>query len=290
VPDFDGDATVACFSSGTMNGDSMKIGGSKYSLGERIEGRYRRMSARWRSRRVIAFRSEQPLISFTFDDFPRSALLVGGSILNSYQAAGTYYVAMGLMGKETPTGTMFVKEDLEALLRDGHELGCHTFDHCHPWDTSPEQFEASLIANQRALTALFPQAIFHSMSYPFSVPTPRNKSIAGRMFDCCRGRGDFSNAGTADLNFLSSHFLERKLGGPEAALQAIEKNRKECGWLIFSTHDLSADPTPFGWTPEHFEAVVRAAVNSGARILPVVETWKRLFPSCTQHEDHKLHV
>lgn len=264
------------------------MGGSNYSLSERVQGRYRRFSARWRSRRLVAFRSERPVVSFTFDDFPRSALLVGGSILQHYNAAGTYYVAMGLMGKETRTGTMFVKEDLEELLQHGHELGCHTFDHCNSWETSPERFHTSLITNQRALTVVLPQAIFRSMSYPFSVPTPRNKCIAGRLFECCRGRGDFMNAGTADLNFLSSHFLERKLGGPDAALHAIEKNRKECGWLIFSTHDLSDDPTPFGWTPGYFETVVRAAVGSGACILPVVEAWKRLFPSRSQQGDSKL--
>lgn len=257
----------------------MKIGGSKYSLGERIEGCYRRWNAQWQSRRVAPIRSDRPVVSFTFDDFPRSALLVGGSILKSYQAVGTFYVALGLMGKQTRTGTMFVKEDLEALLEEGHELGCHTFDHCDAWETPPEEFQASLLANQRALTGLFPQVVFHSMSYPFSVPTPRNKSIAGKLFDCCRGRGDFLNAGTADLNFLSSHFLERKAGPLQSALEAIERNCRKCGWLIFSTHDLSDEPTPFGCTPEDFETVVQAAMDSGACILPVSAALHRLLPA-----------
>jgi peptidoglycan/xylan/chitin deacetylase (PgdA/CDA1 family) len=171
---------------------------------------------------------------------------------------------------------MFVPQDLQILLREGHELGCHTFDHCHPWETSPRDFEASLLANRRALAELLPQTLFRSMSYPLSIPTARNKRIAGRYFDCCRGRGDFSNVGTADLNFLASYFLERKLGGPEAALKAIAKNRQQRGWLIFSTHDIGDDPTPYGWTPGYFETVVRAAAESGARILPVIQAWDLL--------------
>jgi peptidoglycan/xylan/chitin deacetylase (PgdA/CDA1 family) len=259
-----------------MSEQSMRSEGAGYSFGERLQGRYRRTAARWLSRKPVAFRSDRPIVSFTFDDFPRSALHVGGAILKKYGGTGTYYTSMGLMGTETPTGTMFLAGDIETLLRNGHELGCHTFDHCHPWETPPERFEASLVQNQRALTALFPQAVFRTMSYPLKVPSPGNKRIAGRHFDCCRGRGDRSNLGTVDLNFLASYFLERKLGGPQAALKAIEENRVQRGWLIFSTHDLSADPTPYGWTPEYFETVVRAAAESGARILPVLSALESL--------------
>jgi len=80
-------------------------------------------------RRPFLLRNDVPNISFTFDDFPRSALLTGGAILSRYGVRGSYYASLGLMGKQAPTGTIFVAEDLQRLLAQGHELGCHTFDH-----------------------------------------------------------------------------------------------------------------------------------------------------------------
>jgi len=38
------------------------------------------------------------LVSFTFDDFPKSAALNGASILEKYQARRTFYGCLGMMG------------------------------------------------------------------------------------------------------------------------------------------------------------------------------------------------
>src|ERR1700681_1152721 len=74
-------------------------------------------------RRPFLIRSQRPLISFTFDDFPRSALLVGGAILHRFGLTGTYYASLGLAGKETASGQIFVPDDLTTLVEQGHELG-----------------------------------------------------------------------------------------------------------------------------------------------------------------------
>ena len=92
---------------------------------------------------------ESPVISFTFDDFPRSALMNAGAILRERGLAGTYYASFGLMGRTAPTGEIFTREDLDELIRQGHELACHTFDHCDSWETAPAEFEASILRNQR---------------------------------------------------------------------------------------------------------------------------------------------
>src|SRR5687768_10497192 len=102
---------------------------------DRVQSRYQRSLAQLFFRRPIAIRSEMPLISFTFDDFPRSALHVGGAILKRFGLVGTYYASLGLMGTEAPTGSIFDLEDLRILLEQGHELGSHTFDHLHAWET-----------------------------------------------------------------------------------------------------------------------------------------------------------
>lgn len=244
---------------------------SRDSLWARAKGRARNTMAHVLERRMVSIAPAQPIVSFTFDDFPRSALHVGGTILRQYGAWGTYYASLGLMGGTAPTGEIFTRDDLEQLLVDGHELGSHTFDHCDPWTTAPRAFEASIESNRVALLALYPGLEMRSFSYPYSVPSPRNKRRAGKHFAGCRDHGQKNNAGRVDLNLLDSHFLEMKLGGPEAALQAIEENRQACGWLIFSTHDLCEQPTTWGWRPDYFEQVVCCAAESGARLLTVAQ-------------------
>jgi hypothetical protein len=111
----------------------------------RLQRYYRRIAGSLSFNRPFLIQSKRPLISFSFDDFPRSALLAGGGILNRLGLAGTYYASLGLMGKETPSGQIFSSGDLATLFDQGHELGCHTFQHCDSWDTDTKTFEASIV-------------------------------------------------------------------------------------------------------------------------------------------------
>ncbi len=224
-------------------------------------------------------RAQHPFISFTFDDFPRSALLVGGAILNRFGLAGTYYASLGLMGKEAAAGPIFVSSDLTTLLEQGHELGCHTFSHCHSWETATATFEHSITENRAALKDFLPGAEFKTFSYPISPPRARTKAKIAKHFLCCRGSGQTLNAGTTDLNQLSAYFLEKSRHNIQSVKNLIEQNRQDRGWLIFATHDISDDPSPFGCTPEFFQDVVQYAVRSGARVLPVVKALEVLQAS-----------
>jgi glycosyltransferase involved in cell wall biosynthesis/peptidoglycan/xylan/chitin deacetylase (PgdA/CDA1 family) len=244
---------------------------------------YRRRAASLLFRRPLLVSPEQPLISFTFDDFPESALRVGGAILNRFGLAATYYVSLGLIGRETPTGRMFDAADLATLLERGHELGCHTFSHRDSWDTEAAAFETSILENRAALNRLIPGAKFKSFSYPISLPRPQTKGRTANYFLCCRAGGQALNAGKADLNQLAAYFLEKSRENIQAIKDLIDHNREVHGWLIFVTHDISDNPTPFGCTPEFFEQVVEYAASSGARILPVVKALDVLgVPGCHQ--------
>src|ERR1700722_2095292 len=102
-----------------------------FGAGIRISRFYKRKSASVLFRKRLAIQIEQPLISFTFDDFPRTALLAGGAILKQFELRATYYTALGLLGKDSPSGPIAVADDLRRALEEGNELGCHTFAHCH---------------------------------------------------------------------------------------------------------------------------------------------------------------
>jgi hypothetical protein len=243
------------------------------SILNRIQSRYRRDVSRNYGRRMVELRPKSPIVSFTFDDFPRSALHEGGAILRRFGFFGTYYVALGLMDRDIPAGRAFSAADLHQAIADGHELGCHTFAHCHAWETNPEVFEQSIIENERALGKLAPGAEFKSLSYPIDWPRPQTKRRAARHFPCCRGGGLSFNAGWTDANNLQACFLEKHRDHPETMMELIDANSRAGGWLIFATHDVGANPTPFGCTPELFESVVRAVSKSGARVLPVAVAW-----------------
>ncbi len=237
----------------------------------RLTGYYQRRVASLAYRKPFSIHLRRPLISFTFDDFPRSAIRTGGAILKQFGVAGTYYAALGLVGQSTPSGQIFSVDDLPALFEQGHELGCHTFAHCDSWESPTEIFEKSLVDNRAALHQLFPDVVFKTFAYPINLPKPRTKARTSEYFLSCRGGGQRSNVGQVDLNQLSAYFLEKSRDNIQPIKDVIDKNRRDCGWLIFATHDIAEDHTPFGCTPEFFRNVVQYAVTSGAHIVPVLE-------------------
>ncbi len=233
----------------------------------RFSGAVRRRLASWLCRRPFRLKSTKALITFTFDDFPRSALNQGGAILEEVGGRGTYFVALGLAGKTIATGNMFLPEDIPALTARGHELGCHTFDHCPAWETSPADYEGSVRQNQRCLTGFAGIPALTTHSYPISYPRPGTKRRLSRYFRACRAGGQSYNAGSVDLNHLNSFFIEQSVLDFDAIERVIATNVDQKGWLIFSTHDISHRPTRYGCTPEFFAKVVRSSCQSGAKIV-----------------------
>jgi hypothetical protein len=247
-------------------------------LGRRFRSYAQKKASRLMARRMRTWRSDVPHVSFTFDDFPRSAGTAGREILEKYDVRGTYYTSLGLMGADSQPFRMFELEDLEELIRTGHEIGCHSFGHLDPWKTAPGDFEESLKKNGARLESLFPGYAFRTFSYPLRQPHPGIKRIAGEMFWCCRGGGQMPNAGRVDLNCLRSCFIDqRQRDNLEYFVELIGRNVRQKGWLIFSTHDIAPDPSPFGCSPRVFEEIVRRAVDSGSSVLPVREVYAKAF-------------
>lgn len=240
---------------------------------QRIIGRYQRTVSRYFYRRFYQLKNGSAIISFTFDDFPRTALEQGGEILTKFKTVGTYYASLGLMGQESPAGKVFLPEDLNILINQGHELGCHTFKHFHSWNTNPEIFESSIVENRRALNKVLPSYSFRTFSFPICVPKPQIKKRVSKHFECCRSGGQKYNNGVIDLNALSAYFLEKSRHSPEIAKNIIDQTCASNGWLIMATHDVCNFPSPFGCTPQFFEEIVRYAANSGAKLLPVAKAW-----------------
>jgi peptidoglycan/xylan/chitin deacetylase (PgdA/CDA1 family) len=243
----------------------------------RFRHRYRRELSQNFARWSSTFEISRPIISFTFDDFPRNAATTGRKILGQFDVLATYYLSFGLAGSSAPTGQIFERAEVEALVAGGHELGCHTFDHCHAWDTDARTFAASLDRNKSELQKTFPGLAFQTMSYPISCPNPGVKRVAMKRFAACRGGDQTFNSKSIDRNDLKAFFLEKVRSDLNKVRSVIAQNEEANGWLIFATHDVSESPTPYGCTPRFFEEVVAAAANSRAVILPVHQALQRVL-------------
>lgn len=236
----------------------------------RISNRWRRFAIERFARRDFRLTSDAAYVSFTFDDFPRTALTEGGRILIDHSVRGTYFVSLSLLGSQSVSGAIASRHDLSTALGDGHDLGCHTFDHLDGSQVTAAEFERSIEANRAALAASVGDAQFEVFAYPLNGPAAGTKRVAGNHFAACRWGGQTFNRGAIDLNLLRAYFLDkRSREGLDTITELIVSNAAAKGWLIFATHDVADSPSAYGCTPEYFDAVVRLSLESGARVLPM---------------------
>ena len=103
-------------------------------------------------------RNATPMVSFTFDDVPKSAATVGAAILEAHGAHGTFYVIGSQVGTSSPLWDMVDGEDVVALHRHGHEIACHTFSHKRACDLDAATLNAEIERNQQYLRSLDPRS------------------------------------------------------------------------------------------------------------------------------------
>lgn len=246
-------------------------------IGSRARNGFRRQLVKRYGRRPFTLDAHVPYISFTFDDFPQTALFEGGRILMEHGARGTYFVSMQLLNGDSPSGPIASARDLQTLLRDGHELACHTFEHLDGCRERPNTFTQSLGRNRAALESTVGARYSPVFAYPLDGPGLRVKRAVGGHFVACRGGGQTFNTGNIDLNLLKSYFLDvRDRDQLHAVQSVIDRNTAARGWLIFSTHDVAAEPSRYGCRPDFFDQVVRYATASGARVVPMMKACQEL--------------
>lgn len=220
---------------------------------------------------MVKIQLDQPLVSFTFDDFPTSAYEVAGRMLENAGARGTYFLSLGLTGKIAPTGQIITTDSLPSILSAGHEVGCHTFDHYPAWETRSADYLASVERNRRAYHLLSPAYQLQTHSFPINFPRPTTKRELLKRFRACRGGGQCHHQNEVDLGNLKSFFIEQSRQDPSQIKTSIDHNMRDRGWLILSTHDVSATPTPYGCTPALFGTLLNWSQASGAKIVTVAQ-------------------
>ena len=215
------------------------------------------------------------VVSFTFDDFPKSAFAVGGDILERYGARGTYYTSMKLAQSQTQLWPMFNDRDIRAAHRAGHEIACHTYTHPDLRNLAKPMILAEVRNNATALSSLIEGYLPTNFAYPYGCVSTKAKSVLRSWFSSCRGIVRGINHGLVDLAELLAMPLYAEDFDSAEMCRLIERTCSLDGWLIFFTHDVTGTPSPFGCKPGQLEAVVAYAAERST-ILPVRDVFASL--------------
>jgi peptidoglycan/xylan/chitin deacetylase (PgdA/CDA1 family) len=90
-----------------------------------------------------------PMVSFTFDDIPKSAATVGAPMLEEFDARGTFYVSGALTDQKSEHWTGASADEITDLHHRGHELACHTFSHTRAIDLDATAMASEMEKNGR---------------------------------------------------------------------------------------------------------------------------------------------
>jgi peptidoglycan/xylan/chitin deacetylase (PgdA/CDA1 family) len=135
---------------------------------------------------LFRLRNATPMVSFTFDDLPKSAVTTGAGLLEARGARGTFYVSGGLVSVGTSQWETGDSSDVLALHRNGHEIGCHTFSHQRACDLDETSLTEEIARNRNYFRALDPGIEIAAFAYPFGYGSFARKQQLKSTFRTCR--------------------------------------------------------------------------------------------------------
>lgn len=236
----------------------------------RLSRAMNRVLTRRFARRCIVLPGDfEPTVSFTFDDFPASAVSGALPILQTHGMVATWYASSDLLGRPSAVGTIAGADCLRTLHAAGHEIGDHTCRHLDARRVAANEYGRDLDENRRALAALVPGLAVRSFAYPFGGVTVAAKRAVRARATTCRGTSAGIARGTVDLALLPANPLYENTASLAAARDVIGRVREAGGWAIFYTHDVTEAPSPWGCTQASFAAIAAAVARAGLRVSTV---------------------
>lgn len=206
-------------------------------------------------------RNAEPMVSFTFDDLPRSAVTTGAELLEAHGARGTFYVSGDLVGVETPHWAAGDAADVLSLHRRGHEIGCHTFSHRRASDLGVASLADEIMRNRAYFRALDNSIEPETFAYPFGYGSFLRKQQLRDQFQTCRGIVPGVNSGEVDLQFLRAIPLIDRQTDRDRIERAFDEAQTNNGWLIFYGHDVADPPSQYGCSPSLLNHALEAAAR-----------------------------
>ena len=238
--------------------------------------RFHRVTARLVKDDPATFTAAGPMMSVSFDDAPRSAVVTGGPIVEAHGGRATFYVAGDFCGKTVDGHAYFTADDLVAAQSAGHEIGCHTFDHRHATQMPIAAFEDDCARNRDFLAATLGGGP-RSFAYPFGDVSLKVKRAARARYATCRGIRPGVNRSPLDLALLKAMPLESRSWTPGAMERLARAAARSKAWLILFSHDVGDQPSPYGCTPADLVQALEIGRRHGLEILTVGAAAERLL-------------
>jgi peptidoglycan/xylan/chitin deacetylase (PgdA/CDA1 family) len=224
------------------------------------------------------------MVSFTFDDIPDSAVTVGARMLEQHGGLGTFYVSGGLVAKPSEHWNGASAEDIVRLHHGGHEIGCHTFSHRRAIDLDADALSREIEANRRFFHALDPSIQLANFAYPYGFASVTHKPRLNRIFSSARGILPGINSDVVDRQFLRAvPLIDCGITGDGIEL-AFDQAEAAGGWLIFYSHDVACEPSPYGCSPAMLQQALQAATRRRMPIVTVAEALRRAGHGGGAHE------
>lgn len=234
-----------------------------------LKAKVRRRLVPYQAQRVVKPKLGRPIVSFSFDDCPKSVIEHAIKPFEQENWRSTIYISMGLCGITNHLGLHMDEDDVKALHENGHEIGDHTFNHIDAARHSTAAVLADIHKNQEALKALgIPES--KTFAYPYGQVTADLKSALSLKFKGSRGIRSREYYEDIDLNQIKSN---RIYAGAdfEKVMGQISRISDKPGWLPIFTHDVRDNPSKFGCTPGQMRDVIKAVKQSGAQVLTMAE-------------------
>lgn len=228
----------------------------------------------FRAQKTLKLKLDKPIVSFSFDDCPKSVVENALPALEQEQWRATLYMSMGLCETTNHLGLHMSESDVKAAYNSGHEIADHTYDHIDALNVSHQEFEKNIDKNQAHLNALgIPPS--KTFAYPYGQLNLAVKKIIDKKFTGGRGITSHINTTHVDLNQISSN---RLYGGQKYhnLLADIEKLKDTPGWITIYTHDVRDNHSKFGCNMQHLKAVIEAVKNAGAEVMTLADAIKYL--------------
>jgi peptidoglycan/xylan/chitin deacetylase (PgdA/CDA1 family) len=219
-------------------------------------------------RKPFALPIDAKIITFTFDDFLKTAGDIGAAVLEEYGTRGTFYLSLGCADHEDHQGRYFSAENVKTLHARGHEIACHSYSHLDAARVSSNKLLEDVRKNAQGVRALAGNDIrLQNFAYPYGNVTPHAKRIVRREYVSGRSVRPGINRRKIDLACLLAIEINDRPGTVEFCHNAVDDVTLAGGWLIFFTHDIRQAPSDYGCTPDSFRTIVDHAAKSGATIL-----------------------
>ena len=235
-----------------------------YAPSRAATAKVHRRVTQWRRAARAQVAPDRPVVTFTFDDFPKSALN-GADIVEKAGGKAGFYACTSLMGQKSPImGELFDAATLAALHARGHEIGAHSHTHMDCARRPLSAVERDIGENLVALSEAGHTATVSSFAWPYGETTYPAKRWVGDVFATGRGILPGVNHHEVDRTQLRAVELNDTAAGRRRALAMLKTCIDTKGWLFFFTHDVSASPSPHGCPTALVEELAQRAIESGA--------------------------